>query len=527
MSNNQKTDLPRRSLWNRLVPVRIRHNIKLIFASFLALGLVGVLLGSFQIRPIVFSQTEMLPTITNNVAGTVDLFDLSVPHNISLEINDIAYDQMISDFQQFEEKTFVEADITIDGTFIPSVAVRLKGNSTLFGIRGRVPGAGSGPPPEAADNSDDKPPVPADGLPPGGPAAPPETPPAPPPSPLMIKVRALIAGATEDDPSTLPLLISFEEFMPGRGYQGRTELSLRPAAGGGASLNEALGLQLIEDSGQVSQRYSWLTFNVNGGPTRTRLILENPNQNYASALGMGRGVLYKSRNSNTFEYHGEDPILYAEDFLQLSAVGSRDLAPVIRLLGWIESASDEEFDAGLAERVDIPSFAQYVVTQDLLDNFDDMAGPGRNFLLWWDIEEEIFTVINWDMNLVLVGVGDVFKFPPPTPEPTEEEALASTDNTDAQETPTTEDGEAAPPAAGPPPGLRLGNSLKDRFVASETFAEVLATTREDMLQQWFKSGHALEVLTNLKAYVPITTHLSAEQIATQVAELTETIATTE
>jgi len=527
VSNNQKTDLPQRSLWNRVVPVRIRHNIRLIVGSLLALALVGVLLGSFQVRPIVFSQTEMLPTITNNVAGGVDLFDLSVPHTISLEISDISYDQMISDFQQFEEKTFVEADIIIDGTFVPSVAVRLKGNSTLFGISGRVPGAGPDAPrgaPDSAANSDDAPSVPADGLPPGGPAAPPDAPP-PPPNPIMIKVRQLIAGATEDDPSTLPLLISFDEFMPGRGYQGRTELSLRPAAGGGASLNEALGLQLIEDSGQVSQRYSWVTFNVNGGETRTRFILENPNQNYASAMGLGRGVLYKSRNSNAFEYHGEDPTLYVEDFLQLSAVGSRDLAPVIRLLGWIDSASDEEFDEGLAERVDIPSFAQYVVTQDLLDNFDDMAGPGRNFLFWWDIEEEIFTVINWDMNLVLVGVGDAFKAPPPSPEPTEKEAaLVSADNTD---TSATEDGEAAPPAGGPPPGLTLGNSLKDRFVASEAFTEVLAITREEMLEQWFKSGHALELLTELKAYVPITSHLSAEQIATQVAELTETIANTE
>lgn len=222
-----------------------------------------------------------------------------------------------------------------------------------------------------------------------------------------------MGGVTLEDPSTLPLLLSFDEYFPGRGYQGRTELSIRPVAGGGASLNEALSLQLIADSDEISQKYSWISFNINGGESRTRLVLENPNQNYVSSLELGRGVLYKSRNSNSFEYHGDDPTLYVDDFVQLNAIGSRDLSPVIRFLAWLDSVTDEEFDVELPNWLDTSSFAKYVVTQDLLDNFDDMAGPGRNFLFWYDLDDEKFTVVNWDMNLAMIGVGSVFdgRFP--------------------------------------------------------------------------------------------------------------------
>lgn len=538
----KKTEEPiRRSWWNRVVPIRIRHNIRLIFGSVLVLAMTTALLGSFQVRPIVFSDTEMLPTITNNVEGSIDFFDHSVPHSIQLEVSDISYELMISDFKEFGEKTMVEANIIIDGTFLPSVGIRLKGNSTLMQISGRIPR--QSPPSEdgsvpmndpLAESAEDagisttRPSLP---LPPSedlvaennraiesvsvdsesgsgdsDAAATTEEPPEP-PSPLMLKMFGLMGGATEEDPSTLPLLLSFDEFFPGRGYQGRTELSLRPVAGGGASLNEALSLQLIADSGQVSQKYSWTTFSMNGGVTRTRLVLENPNQNYASSMGLGRGVLYKSRNSNAFEYHGDDPTLYVEDYLQLNAIGSRDISPVIRFHAWLDSASDEVFENELAEWLEIKSFAEYVVTQDLLDNFDDMAGPGRNFLFWYDLDDKKFTVVNWDMNLAMVGVGAVF-------DGRQEEQEAE---------------RAAAEVAGEQveSGIRFGNTLKDRFTENATFAAVIADTRTELLEHWFGSGHAITRLGELADYVPVTDRLNNEQIESQIASLTEIITTIE
>lgn len=36
---------------------------------------------------------------------------------------------------------------------------------------------------------------------------------------------------------------------------------------------------------------------------------------------------------------------------------------------------------------------------ELLDNFDDIDGPGNNAYLWWDASTEQFTIVPWDLNL--------------------------------------------------------------------------------------------------------------------------------
>ncbi len=41
---------------------------------------------------------------------------------------------MLAEYFNSGEKAYVEADLVVDGTTIPSVGVRLKGNSTLSGL---------------------------------------------------------------------------------------------------------------------------------------------------------------------------------------------------------------------------------------------------------------------------------------------------------------------------------------------------------------------------------------------------------
>lgn len=221
----------------------------------------------------------------------------------------------------------------------------------------------------------------------------------------------------------------------------------------------------------------------------------------------------------------------------------QDLSPVIKLLAWLDTVSDERFDTELADWIDVPSFAKYVVTQDLMDNFDDMAGPGRNFLLWYDLEVEKFTVITWDMNLVLVGLGDTFRrmlnmggapslpgAPPPTPEappaaglvPPPEPPLAAANAVRANDTDTEPGATPADAPPGPPPGgrtIRFGNSLKDKFIASEAFADEIASARNELLEFWFTSGLASQRLAELSKSVPVSDRLTREDIELQVAGL--------
>ena len=50
---------------------------------------------------------------------------------------------------------------------------------------------------------------------------------------------------------------------------------------------------------------------------------------------------------------------------------------------------------------------------DLLENFDDIDGPGNNAYLRWDAATGTFTIVPWDMNLAFgTGIGGPGGFGP-------------------------------------------------------------------------------------------------------------------
>jgi spore coat protein CotH len=441
MDQKKNTVTIHRSWWKRTIPLCIRHHSQLIFGSFFTLILMGFVLGSFRIDPIVFTQENQEQTSNSrfNIIGSVDLFDLNVSHQIDMAVSPGDYQIMMNDYQRQGLKTWVPANITIDGTLIENVGIRLKGNSTLRELSRNSRGWGR---------------------------------------------SGRMSNATFDNPSTLPFAVSFDEFEDDVAYQGREELAIRPARTGGTNINEALTLQLIADSGQVSQDYTWVNFRVNGYPSVTRLVIENPDKRYAEAIGLGSGVLYKSSSSNRFRYLGDAPLNYESDFDQINAKGTHDLTPIINLLKWLSDADAETFENELADWVDIDSFARYIATQDILENFDDMSGPGHNFLLWYDLVDEMFTVISWDMNLALGAgnfIGGFGGF-----------------------------------------GYGGGNALKERFMRSD-FRTDISQAREELLSLWVDNNNALRTMDRLVDVIPLSDTLTEEQFLRDIAQTRRTV----
>ncbi|QNJ92510.1 CotH kinase family protein [Mycolicibacterium fluoranthenivorans] len=447
----------RRPLVHR-IPVRLRQYWKLLAAIVAAiLGLVATL-GDTVIRPYITSDIAVMTSdITENITGTVDLFDSSVPHNLAIDLTDAEYSDMINAYAKDGEKKWVNADITIDGLLITDVAVRLKGNSTLMGLR---------------KNSDIRPPDGAGGGAPQGDAM-------------------NMVSATAEDPASLPLLISFDQNAEGRGYQGMTELSVRP---GTPVLNEALALSLTAASGQPTQRYTYTTYTINGHTT-TRLVLEHPDDLYADALFASDGYLYKADANSRLEFVGTDQSDYAGQFKQINAADSGNLQPLINFLRWLDGADDAEFDAHLSDWVDVESFARYLATQNLLVNADDMGGPGQNYYLWYDLHTEKLSVVSWDLNLAMQG--DAATGP-------HDEVKISMPGGAA--------GDKAPPE-GVPGGQGMPNfenQLKTRFLKSTAFTHIYDDAYWELYDRMYGAGHAHRVLDQIGAAIPVTDGLGAE-----------------
>lgn len=489
--------------------MRLRHYWRpvALFAAFLAVAM-GVF-GTARVVPyITGDDLYEAPVVTEDIAGTASLFDTSTSHSVQLTFAQADYERILQDWYDDGEKEYLEADLVIDGTLVENVGVRLKGNSTLSALRDpddpdggqRSPGGMQPPEGELPEGA-----APAGGEGQSGPQQ-------------MGGLSSV--SLSEAEPENLPWLISFDEFAEGRRYQGHSEIAVRPASASSTfSANEALALSMVADTGQVSQEYTYSTFTVNDRPSTTRLLVEHPDESYAEDEFATDGVLYKSLAGSSFTDKGDDPTEYVNDFEQINRVGSQDLQPVIDLIQWVNSATDEEFVAELGEHLDVDSFARYLATQNLLLNFDDMSGPGRNYYLRYDLEAEKFEVITWDLNFSFGGSAEAG--------PHDSIGMGGAGGAPAEERGAT--GEQ--PEAGAQPegeggqGPMTSHALKERFLATPAFKEAYEQAYRELYQQIYADGGANRVLDQLAATVPTSDTLDTATITADLDTLRQTVAT--
>ena len=541
----------RRRLVHRL-PRTLRQHWKIAAALMAFVVVMATVFGSTKIRPYITGDATVIASeITENVQGTVDLFDPTVSHTITVDISDGDYQTLKDSFQNEGVKESVPADITIDGTLITDVGVRLKGNSTLATLStddGTMPGgmggmggaaatgteapaeaeAGAPAEAEAGAPAEAEAGAPAEaeaGAPAEAEAGAPAEAETAVPSETGAEAGAN-AGAGQaggmdmfgeplsfDEPEDLPFLIDFAEFSEGRAYQGHTTLSLRPYT---PALNEAVSLAITDESGQTTQDFTYTTYSVNGSVETTRLLVVAPDDAYANSIEDGDGVLYKASADSDFSYQGDDQTTYAEQYTQINALGTADLQPIITLLKWLDGADQAEFDAHLADYVDVDSLASYLALQNLLGNGDDMGGPGKNFYLYYDLDTKKFSFISWDLNLALktdategahdeisighgggAGGGGMGEMP---------EGFTPPEGMEM-------------PEGMPEGGAMFGNSLKDRFLESAAFTDEYDSAYRTLYNDLWASGKVLDVVDEVAASVPTSESLTQEEIDADAAEL--------
>ena len=299
-------------------------------------------------------------TIAEDEGGK--LFDASVVHSISIDFDQADYDDMLETFSESNEKVWIEATVTVDGVTYERAGLRLKGNSSLMSLRGGQ-----------------------SGRPGGGPSG----------------------GADAESPESLPWLIRLDEFVEDQRHQGYADIVVRSNSSE-TSLNEAVALDLLDTTTLASQEAIFTTFSANGGDPVLRLAIEHPDDDaWQDRSFQGDGALYKAESTGDWTYRGDDPDSYAEVFDQEGGKKVADLTPLIDFLQFINESDDATFAAELEEHLDVESFATYLALMDLLENFDDIDGPGNNAYLWWDAATEQFTIVPWDMNLAFGAMGGI------------------------------------------------------------------------------------------------------------------------
>ena len=291
------------------------------------------------------SSATVAPLETSTgAANTSAKLDATTVHTIAVTVDDSSLREMLQVFLDTGEKEWIHGSVTIDGETFTDVGLKLKGNSSLRGISVDTP---------AQD---------------------------------------------------LPFRIRLDKYVDDQQFEGTSDFTVRSNSSE-TSMNEAVALDLLTDAGLASTQAIATRFSVNGSDETLRLTVQNLDdtwvQNYFSDAGAD-SVLYKSEADGTWGWNGEDGD-YSSSF-DIEA-GADDYAPLIALLDLINNGTEEEIAAQLPDLVDLESFATYLAFEDVINNFDDIDGPGNNSYLFWDSATNKFTVVAWDHNLAFGGMG--------------------------------------------------------------------------------------------------------------------------
>lgn len=256
-------------------------------------------------------------------------------HSVEIAVDQSAYQEMITAYTSNQTKNWIEATVTVDGVAHEKAGLKLKGNSSLQGI------------------------------------------------------------SADSEPQKLPWLVRFDKFVDGANHDGMTRMVIR-ASSSTSALNEAVALDLLAKTGLASEKAAHISLSVNGSDPVLRLTCQDLDESWVAQNFDVAGLLYKAESTGDYTYRGIDESAYKDVFDQ--ETGKANLTPLIEFLQFINESSDADFQSGLAQRVDVDKMVTYLAFEDVIDNFDDITGPGNNSFLWWAEQTDQMTVVAWDHN---------------------------------------------------------------------------------------------------------------------------------
>lgn len=393
-----------------------RRNYKYIL-FFVLLLVIIIACGDTRLIAYNFGDGSDLVLNSTNYENDTYIFDDSVVHEVKIEMEDGDYDSMIETYQETGEKEYSKADVTIDGVLIEDVGIRLKGNLTL---RQTVGGGGNNQDMGHGGNMDNN----ERQMPPNFNEDRED---------FMNRFGNIneLASSTRNFPGNFeggelvtstngfpgnfggmgsgsgnpPFLLKFDEFVDGQTYQGYAEIAIRIGSDN-ALLNEQVAYFAHSSVGQVVPETSYAVVETADNEPSLYVLCEHLDEYYVDKnFPNSDGILYKSGNFVGFEYLGDDPTLYSEKYEQKTNVNDDDLNQLIEFLEFVSESDDNEFEENLSDWIDLDSFINMMALDNLLGNNDSFVGMGSNYYLLFNKNTDKFTMLSWDLNLAMGGMG--------------------------------------------------------------------------------------------------------------------------
>ncbi len=201
-----------------------------------------------------------------------------------------------------------------------------------------------------------------------------------------------------------PLKIDFNEFVPGKRYNGLRKLNLNNATADPAMHRDIICYDLLRAVGVKAPRTSFAKVYFNDVYWGLYQVIEQVDKEFLqNNFSNAEGNLFKNLSWSKLEYNGPNTFNYNNIFSLKTNREEDDWSGFIDFVDMLNNSSDTEFEENIQSAFNVPLFLKTLAVDVATNNWDSYMEHGRNWYMYEDTNTGQIHWIPWDYNLALGG----------------------------------------------------------------------------------------------------------------------------
>lgn len=210
------------------------------------------------------------------------------------------------------------------------------------------------------------------------------------------------------------LKLDFNEFVPGKRYDGLRKINLNNGVGDPALQRDFLCFDMIREAGGIAPRVAYAKVYLNDEYWGIYVMIEQVDREFLdNNFANGKGNLFKNISWSELEYMGTSVNPYKEIFELKTNEDTDDWGRFIEFMDLLNNSSPAEFETDIQDYFNVDLYLRTLAVDVMTDNWDSYIQHGRNWYMYQDSSTNAFQWIPWDYNLAMGGTFDSGEGPNP------------------------------------------------------------------------------------------------------------------
>lgn len=203
-----------------------------------------------------------------------------------------------------------------------------------------------------------------------------------------------------------PIKIDFNEFVPGKRYDGLRKLNLNNSTGDPSFHRDVVCYDMHRSIGVSAPRTSFTKVYFNDQYWGLYQTVEQVDQEFLqNNFSNDEGNLFKNLGWSKFEWLGSNANSYKEIFSLKTNRDLDDWSGFVNFINVLNNSSDAEFKEEIEQVFNVDLFLKALAVDVASNNWDSYLEHGRNWYIYEDTQTGIFHWIPWDYNFSFPGSG--------------------------------------------------------------------------------------------------------------------------